>query len=184
MQTTITAEMPFGIPGTHANGQPFRADAYGASDKVTFGYPAYRDANGKVKNAVNSTASLTYVGMFVGPEQHVRWVLPDAAPSITLDPAVLGFEVAVASRGCWVCAVGSTTTKTDGTEGSPVYETWAVGDKLKLGFAHVTATTSPASSTPDGAMIFKKSTSSSDTIVATVVKVDADGKFAIIRLGE
>ena len=154
MQTTIGNEMPFGVPGTHANGQPFRADAYEASAAVTFGSPAYVKS-GKIYTPTSTAevSSGTYLGMAVGPEQHVRMVLPDATASITVPAGEQG--IAVASRGSWFVFVASG-------------ETWAVGDKITTGIV-------------SSKCIYKKA-GDTDTKVAEVVQVSEDGTGAIIRL--
>lgn len=103
MQTVITNDLAFGFPGEHANGQPFRADMYVAGeDGVTFGCPAY--ATGDV---VRNTGS-NYVGMVVGPHQHVKMVLPSDAETLTVDQ---GTQVAVAARGCWFAKFAAAVTK-------------------------------------------------------------------------
>lgn len=188
MQTNITADMPFGIPGTHANGQPWRADPFAAGGLVTFGGPAFVKSDGTVKNSKSTdsdAATVTYAGMFVGPEQHVRWVLPDADPSITLDPSTLGFEVAVAARGSWVCKVASVTVKDGSDDPVTTRQTWAVGDAIGVGYDYDTVASS--THTWSGDKIFRKTAtgdSATLTTVAHVVKVSDDGSMAIIRLGE
>lgn len=98
MQKTITTDMAFGFDGEHANGQPFRADGYIATSEVTFGQPAFADTAVDGFPAAKSATSGTYIGMFVGPHQHVKMELPSDTHSITV-PA--GTAVQVASRGCW-----------------------------------------------------------------------------------
>ena len=112
MQTTITVDMAFGFPGTHGNGQPYRADPYVAEGEVEFGQPVFAgtDAHG-----VKATGD-AYIGMLVGPHQHVKWELPSEARSIKV-PA--GTAVGVAARGCWYTKV-------------PDGETWAKNDLLKI----------------------------------------------------
>ena len=99
MQTTITKNMAFGFDGEHANGQPFRADTFIASAEVTFGTPAMADGVNEsgFRKAKPSTGT-NFIGMFVGPHQHIKMELPSDTRSIKV-PA--GTDVAVASKGCW-----------------------------------------------------------------------------------
>lgn len=117
MQTTITNTMAFGFDGEHANGQPFRADAYvvNGSGGATFGQPVFADG------VVDGTSlpkcksgSGTYIGMAVGPHQHVKMELPSDSRTITVPQ---GTQIAVAARGCWFTSFESAV---------------AVGDKIKV----------------------------------------------------
>ena len=115
MQNTITNTMAFGFDGEHANGQPFRADAYIASSEITFGTPAIADgvsADGFLK-AKNATSG-TYIGMFVGAHQHVKMALASDDHAIKVPS---GTDVAVAARGCWFVTLAAAVE---------------VGDKLKV----------------------------------------------------
>lgn len=114
MQTTIGNELVFGVPGEHANGQPYRADAYIAATEVTFGNLAGISSDGKV-GAMGASYG-TFLGLFVSPHEHVRMVLPSDSRSLSV-PA--GTTVAVAKRGAWYVKVA---------EG----ETWKKGSKLKV----------------------------------------------------
>lgn len=114
MQTTITNKMAFGFDGEHANGQPFRADPYVASDgNIIFGQPVFADGTAGEFNKCKS-GSGTYLGMAVGPHQHVKMVLP--SDTRTLKPDA-GDQIAVAARGCWFTSFESAV---------------AVGDKIKV----------------------------------------------------
>ena len=193
MQTKITADMPFGVPGTHANGQPFRADAYEASAEVTFGSPVYLK-QGKIftPNSTEGESGATYIGMAVGPEQHVLWKLPDDVASISVPKGEIG--IGVAARGSWIVRIPFIKkTVAASTEGDPdvvTYETevWAEGDGIKVGYD------ANNKGTAEGNRVYQKA-SGNDTVVGHVVKVVAGADtttkseigeygYAIVRLGE
>lgn len=126
-QTSIKEKLAFGFPGEPGNGQPWVADAVIAAAEVTFGTAAGRKSDGTV-GPYGSTYS-TYIGLFVGPHEHVRQVLPTDSRSIAV-PA--GETVAVACKGSWFInlpAGAQTGATTDGTN-----ITWTtnakVGDKV------------------------------------------------------
>ena len=118
MQTVISNELAFGVPGTHANGQPFYADSYvtptGDTDSaITFG-TLVALVSGKIVPATGTAA----LGLAVAPNEHVRWVLPDGARSLVADK---GSTIAVAKRGAWYVAV-PTADKAN----------WVAGAKLAI----------------------------------------------------
>lgn len=96
MQKSITIEPEFGFDGAHANGQPFRVDVFTTSSEVAFGQPVFADGD-KVKADAAGTAN-TYVGMAVGPHQHVQMKLPDDQSANTAQANEI---IAVAKRGTW-----------------------------------------------------------------------------------
>jgi len=115
MQTSITNTMAFGFDGEHANGQPFRADPYvvKGTDGATFGQPVFADGMAGEFNQCKS-GSGTYLGMAVGPHQHIKMSLPDDTRTITVPQ---GTQIGVAARGCWYTSFELAV---------------AVGDKIKV----------------------------------------------------
>lgn len=139
MQTKINATMAMGVPGEHGNTQPYFADSYIASQKVTMGTPVVVTGT-TVAPASGNTAD----GIAVSPHEHVRMVLPDGEQSLDVE---IGGTVAVAKKGSWFVAIPNSALSV--SEGV-VSCSWAVGEKLAVasgalaqsdngGFAVITA---------------------------------------------
>lgn len=94
MQTSINKLMALGIPGEHANTQPFYADSYIATTDVTMGGGAL-------------ASGYTHIGIFVSPHEHIKMELPSDSLSLKV---AKGATVAVAKKGSWFLAVPATET--------------------------------------------------------------------------
>ena len=138
MQKKITTNLAFGFDGEHANGQPFYADTYIATNEITFGQPVFADTAVNGFNGAKSGTSGTYLGMAVGPHQHVKMELPSENRSIKIKA---GVEFAVAKRGCWFTswaealsgiAVGSKLNVTSGKYAISSDGTGAVAEVVQL----------------------------------------------------
>lgn len=117
MQTSINKLMALGVPGEHANTQPFYADSYVATTDVTMG-----GAAGIKDGKVGALASgYTYIGIFVSPHEHIKMELPTDTMSLTV---AKGATVAVAKKGSWFLAVPDTETAS-WTANAKVYVTAA-----------------------------------------------------------
>lgn len=109
MQTSINSDMAFGIPGEHANEQPFFADAKTAGAEVEFGTLGGYNSAGDV---VPYQSDTTLAGLIVSPHEHVAKVYPSSTATLKV-PA--GATVAVAKAGSWYVKVaeGETWTEND-----------------------------------------------------------------------
>lgn len=116
MQTKINKTMAFPLPGNHGNGQPNFSDPYIAGAEVTFGgVAALKDG----KAVPYSATATTPIGIFVNPNEHILWKLPEDKGSIKV-PA--GETVGVAKAGSWYVPI---------PEGETEHNKWVAGAKLK-----------------------------------------------------
>lgn len=113
MQTEINSDMAFGIPGEHANEQPFFADAKTAGAEVEFGTLGGYDSAG---NVIPYASGATLAGLIVSPHEHTAKVYPSSTPTLKV-PA--GITVGIAKAGSWYVKV-------------PEGETWTANASLYI----------------------------------------------------
>lgn len=156
MQTSINKLMALGIPGEHANTQPYFADAYIAATDVTMGGAA-GIKDGKV--GAMGTNFPTFYGIFVSPHEHVKMELPSDSMSLKV---AKGATVAVAKKGSWFLAVPTAEVSK-----------WTVDAKV---YVKADGTiTADAQTTPSGGSAV------SNTEIGVILATD--GIVAAVRLG-
>ena len=114
MQTEINSDMGFGVPGEHANEQPFFTDSRTAGAEVEFGTLGGYDAEG---NVIPYALGTTLAGLIVSPHGHVAKAYPSSTPTLKVPS---GITVSVAKTGSWYVKVPEDETW---TANAPLYIT-------------------------------------------------------------